>query len=146
MRIVDVKTYIVSNPWPNPGELNWVFLKLVTDEGVEGWGECNVPRFRELTLVQLARELSHRFVVGEDPFNVEKIWERLYKSAPDHPYNQFQHPGTINCNVIAAYEMACWDIIGKTLNQPVYRLLGGHEEREDQALLILARLQRPRPA
>ena len=53
MRITDVKTYIVGNPPPHRGGLNWVFLKLMTDEGIEGWGECNFPTWSEHTLVQL---------------------------------------------------------------------------------------------
>jgi L-alanine-DL-glutamate epimerase-like enolase superfamily enzyme len=130
MKIVDVKTYIVGNPPPHRGGLNWIFLKLVTDEGLEGWGECNAPRLRERTIVQLIQELSTRFVIGEDPFNIEKIWEGLYKSSQRHTAHFFQHPGTLTGQVIAAYEMACWDIVGKALNQPVYRLLGGVKNKK----------------
>lgn len=137
MKIVDVKTYIVGNPPPHRGGLNWVFLKLVTDEGLEGWGECNAPRLRERTIVQLIQELSTRFVVGEDPFNIEKIWESLYKSSQTHTAHFFQHPGTLTGQVIAAYEMACWDIIGKALNQPIYRLLGGVKNARIRAYTYL---------
>ena len=137
MKIVDVKTYIVGNPPPHRGGLNWVFLKLMTDEGIEGWGECNAPRLRERTLVQLIQEMSTRFVIDEDPFNIEKIWENLYKSSLTHTAHFFQHPGTLMGQVIAAYEMACWDIVGKALNQPIYRLLGGVKNEKIRAYTYL---------
>ncbi len=137
MKIVDVETYIVGNPPPHRGGINWVFLKIVTDEGIEGWGECNAPWYREHALVQYIRELSRRFVIGQDPFDIEKIWEGLYKSSLDHTCHLFQHPGTFTGQVIAGVEMACWDIVGKSLNQPIYRLLGGkyHEKLRSYSYL-----------
>jgi len=137
MRIVDVKTYIVGNPPPHRGGLNWVFLKLVTDGGIEGWGECNAAFMREHTLVQLIQELSERFVIGQDPFDIETIWEGLYKSTRAQTAHFFQHPGTLTGQVIAAYEMACWDIVGKALNQPIYRLLGGKRNEKLRAYTYL---------
>ncbi len=125
MKIVDVKTYIVGNPPPHHGGINWLFLKLETDEGIEGWGECNSPWSREFTVQQLVREWCNRFVIGQDPFNIERIWEALYKSTKEDQTHFMQHPGTLTGQVIAGIEMACWDIVGKALNQPVYRLLGG---------------------
>lgn len=137
MKIVDVKTYIVGTPPPHRGELNWVFLKLVTDEGIEGWGECNFPRWREYTLVQLVKELSKRFVIGQDPFDIEKIWEGLYQSSGARPSHVFQHPGTLTGQVMGGVEMACWDIVGKALNQPIYRLLGGKRNEKLRAYTYL---------
>ena len=77
MKIVDVKTYIIENPPPHRGGRTWEFLKLLTDEGIEGWGECISPWFREYTMAQLVRELGKRFVIGQDPFDIEKIWESI---------------------------------------------------------------------
>jgi len=128
MRIVDIKTYIVGNPPPHRGGLNWVLCKLVTDEGIEGWGECPAPWVREHTFAQGLQELGKRYAVGQDPFNVEKIWESLYKGMhPTGGYSshQLQHPGSFHGQVVGAIEMACWDIIGKVLNKPIYMLLGG---------------------
>ena len=124
---MDVKAYIVGNPPPHRGGLNWVFCKLVTDDGIEGWGECPSPRLREHTFVQGLQELGKRFVVGQDPFNIERIWEELYKGIPHTGAgsHQLQHPGTFHGQVVGALEMACWDIVGKALNKPIYMLLGG---------------------
>jgi 2-dehydro-3-deoxyphosphogalactonate aldolase len=120
MKITSVKTYVVGNPPPHRGGRNWVFLKLTTDEGIEGIGECNTPSHREHTLVRLIEELSEPFVIGTNPFDIEKLWDTLYTGV-----HAFHHPGIISTQVIAAYEMACWDIVGKALGQPVYNLLGG---------------------
>jgi 2-dehydro-3-deoxyphosphogalactonate aldolase len=137
MKITDVKTYIVGNPPPHRGGRNWVFLKLSTNEGIEGWGECNASFLRQFTLVQLIQELSEKYVIGQDPFDIEKIWEALYKSTKEYSAHFFQHPGILTGQVIAAYEMACWDIVGKALNQPVYRLLGGNKNEKLRAYTYL---------
>lgn len=137
MRIVDVKSYIVGNPPPHRGGLNWVFLKLITDEGIEGWGECPSPWLREHTCAQLIQELSKRFVIGQDPFDVERIWESLYKTRDPHICHHFQHPEILTGQVIGAYEVACWDIVGKALNQPIYRLLGGKRNEKLRAYTYL---------
>jgi galactonate dehydratase len=128
VKVVDVKTYIVGNPPPHRGGLNWVFCKLVTDEGIMGWGECPAPWLREHAHAQAIRELSRTLVIGQDPFNVEAIWECLYKGVSTtgaYWSHHLQHPGTFHGQVVGAIELACWDIIGKALQQPVYRLLGG---------------------
>ncbi len=120
MKITSVKTYVVGNPPPHRGGMNWIFVKLVTDEGIEGWGEASFQFSKEHTAVQLIEELGDRFVVGSDPFNIEKLWRTLYAST-----HSFQHPDTTRLPLISAFEIACWDIVGKALNQPIYNLLGG---------------------
>jgi len=137
VKIVDVNTYIVGNPPPHRGGINWVFLKLITDEGIEGWGECNAPWYREHAQVQLVKELGKRFVIGKDPFDIEKIWEGLYKSSRAHTNHFFQHPGTLTGQAIGGFEMACWDIVGKALNRPIYELLGGRRNEKLRAYSYL---------
>lgn len=117
MKITDVKTYLVGVPnrsW------NWLFLKLSTDEGIEGVGECTNWAFRDDTMIQSIRELGKHFVLGWDPFKVELLWQRIYAGIHD-----FHHSGMIETPVLSAFEMACWDIVGKYLKQPIYNLLGG---------------------
>ncbi len=126
MKITGLKTYVVGVPSPFKGGVNWIFLKLITDEGIEGWGECNGGAFREKTLVQLVTELCEHFVVNQvDPFNIEELWSRLYGGSKCLYWHYFSHPSTLATQACAAIEMACWDIVGKALNQPVYNLLGG---------------------
>ena len=141
MKIVDVKTFIVGTPPPHRGGRNWVFLKLTTDEGIEGVGECNTPSFRERTLVRLINELSEPFVLGSDPFDIERLWDTLYTGV-----HGFHHPGIVSTQVIAAYEMACWDIVGKALDQPVYNLLGGKYRDKVRAYTYMYEWHAPSPA
>lgn len=134
MKIADVKTYVVGNPVPWKGGVNWVFLKLVTDDGIEGFGEAYGVPFHPHTAVRLIEDVGERFVIDSDPFKVERLWRTLYSSG----YSQ--HPDLTMMGVISAFEMACWDIIGKALNQPIYNLLGGqvHEKLRSYTYLYPA--------
>ncbi|MDP6775786.1 MAG: mandelate racemase/muconate lactonizing enzyme family protein [Candidatus Latescibacteria bacterium] len=119
MKIVDVKTYIVENPPPHWGGPRWVFLKLVTDEGIEGAGECTYHNRLNHVAVELIKDLGERYVIGSDPFQIEKLWWQIYEGQAS------RHSGPVSTPVLSAIEMACWDIVGKALNQPIYNLLGG---------------------
>jgi len=124
LKIVDIKTYVVGNPVPDKGGNNWVFLKLTTDDGVEGFGEAYGVPFHPHAMVGLIEDVGERFIINSDPFKIEKMWRTLYSRG----YSQ--HPDLTMMGVISAFEIACWDIIGKALNQPIYNLLGGqfHEK------------------
>ncbi len=106
------------------GGLNWVFLKLTTDGGIEGIGEAYDVPFHPNTVVGLIEDVGKRYVIGSDPFKIERLWRIVYYSL------YAQHPDLTVMGVLSAFEMACWDIVGKALNQPVYNLLGGqyHEK------------------
>jgi len=124
MKIVDVKTYMVGTPPPHHGGINWAFLKLTTDGGIEGIGEAFCVPFRPSAVVRLIEDVGERYVIGADPFKIERLWRIVYMSS------YAQHPDLTVMGVLSAFEMACWDIVGKALNQPVYNLLGGqvHEK------------------
>ncbi len=111
MKITDVKTYIAGNPWKN-----WVFARVETDEGVHGIGEGTLNGFAK-TVEAAIHELK-QFVIGADPFNVETHSLRLFRDV-------FSDGGQIQGSALAALEYACYDIMGKATNQPVYNLLGG---------------------
>jgi galactonate dehydratase len=117
MKIVDLKTYAVDPH--GPGGRNWIFVKLVTDDGIEGIGEAFDVPFSPRAVVPLIETTGERFVIGTDPFDIESMWRRIYASGYD------QHPDVTKMGVISAFEIACWDIIGKAAGQPVYKLLGG---------------------
>jgi 2-dehydro-3-deoxyphosphogalactonate aldolase len=134
MKIADLKTYVVTNPVPYKGGGHWVFLKLVTDSGIEGFGEAYGVPFHPNTAARLIEDVGERFVIGSSPFQIEKLWRLLYSSG----YSQ--HPDLTMMGVISAIEMACWDIVGKELNQPIYNLLGGqvHEKLRSYTYLYPA--------
>jgi galactonate dehydratase len=121
MKIKDLKTYIVENPVPNRGGRLWTFVKLTTDNGIEGIGEPWGVGFTPQVTVQLFNAIGERFFIDADPFKIEQTWRRVYSGG-------FSGGATI-C-ILSALEQACWDIIGKALEQPVYNLLGGqyHEK------------------
>ena len=131
MKIADIKTYVVGNPVPYKGGVNWVFLQLVTDDGIEGFGEAYGVPFHPNTAVQMIDDVGERFVIGSDPFKIEKLWRTLYTGG----YSQ--HPDLAMMGVISAFEMACWDIVGKALNQPIYNLLGGQVHEKLRAYTYL---------
>ncbi len=95
----------------------WLFLKMSTDEGLEGWGEP-VIEGKAATVAAAVEEMSD-FLIGRDPRNVEDLWQTLYRGG-------FYRGGPILSSAISGIEQACWDIKGKALGVPIYELLGGH--------------------
>ncbi len=119
MKITDVTTFVVANPPPHHGGRYWVFLKLTTDGGVEGVGEAYSVPFHPRVVAAMIEDVCERQVIGSDPFKIERLCRIVYSSG------YTQRPDTSLMGVLSAVEMACWDIIGKELNRPVYELLGG---------------------
>ncbi len=121
MKITGIRTFVVANVPPYHGGRHWLFLQLFTDEGLTGLGEWSTAHVgREAAQIALIEALGEAFVIGADPFQIERIWQRIY--AAEHDY---RHPGLGTTPALSAIEMACWDIVGKALGQPVYNLLGG---------------------
>ncbi|MCX8186103.1 MAG: mandelate racemase/muconate lactonizing enzyme family protein [Sulfolobales archaeon] len=122
MKIKDFEIFVVETLPPYRGGRYWTFLKLITDEEVEGIGELTslAAVGREASNVKLLEDLCRRYVLGHDPFKIEALMHRLYTY--DH---DFRHPDLTVMSAISAIEIACWDIIGKYLGQPIYNLLGG---------------------
>ncbi len=119
MRIAQVETFVVGVPPPHFGGRYWVFLKLVTDSGIVGYGEVYSVPFHPSVVARMIEDVCERRVLGTDPFDIERLWRTVYSSG----YGQ--RPDISLLGVLSGIEMACWDIIGKELGQPVYRLLGG---------------------
>ncbi|MBQ3339533.1 MAG: galactonate dehydratase [Atopobiaceae bacterium] len=107
MKIVSVDMYEIKP--------RWIFCRVMTDEGIDGWGEM-ISGTKTETVVAGARELSKR-IIGRNPFEIERIWQELHRS--------FFRGGPINGSIISGLEMALWDIKGKAFGVPVYELLGG---------------------
>lgn len=111
LKITDVKTYLVGNPWKN-----WLFAVVETDEGITGIGEGTLNAFGR-TVEAAVQELKP-LVIGLSPFQTEVIGLRLLRDV-------YSDGGQIQGAALSAIEFACWDIIGKATRQPLYQLLGG---------------------
>ncbi|HUY13456.1 MAG TPA: galactonate dehydratase [Terriglobia bacterium] len=112
MKITSVKTSVV-----NAEMRNWVFVKVETDQaGLWGWGEASLE-WKTRAVVGAVEDLAP-MVVGEDPSCIEHLYQKLYRQS-------FWRLGVIGMSAISGIEQACWDIYGKSLGLPVYKLLGG---------------------
>ena len=126
MKVTGIETIPLNNIRPYRGGAKWLFIRLRTDEGIVGLGERPTGHTPDLkSQIALLHDLADRFVVGESPFDIEHIWQRIY--AANHDY---RHPGLYGTPALSAIEMALWDIVGKATGQPIYNLLGGrcHEK------------------
>jgi mannonate dehydratase len=111
MRIVDARVIVCC-----PGR-NFVTLKLVTEDGVHGLGDATLNG-RELAVASYLTDHVIPLLIGRDARRIEDTWQYLYKGA-------YWRRGPVTMAAIAAIDTALWDIAGKTLNVPVYQLLGG---------------------
>ncbi|MCC6679892.1 MAG: mandelate racemase/muconate lactonizing enzyme family protein [Phycisphaeraceae bacterium] len=111
MKITDVRTAISSF-----GFRNCIFVMVHTDEGITGIGE--VVYKRKDMMVEAGIQELRRYLVGKDPTNIEDHFEKMYRDA-------FLVGGALQTAPMGAIEIAMWDILGKSLNAPIYKLLGG---------------------
>ncbi|MDE0104105.1 MAG: galactonate dehydratase [Bryobacterales bacterium] len=114
IRITGAKTFGVT--WEEDSDRPYVFIKLETDQGVVGWGEATLEG-KAGAVLQTLDDLKE-FYIGQDPMRAEHTWQSMYIHA-------FYRAGPILGSAIAGIDQALWDIRGKVLGQPVYRLLGG---------------------
>src|SRR5450759_573624 len=111
MKISDATVFVCS-----PGR-NFVTLKNYTDQGVYGLGDATLNG-RELAVVSYLQDHVIPCLIGRDPFQTEDTWQYLYRGA-------YWRRGPVTMTAIGAVDMALWDLKGKTLNTPMYNLLGG---------------------
>ena len=111
MKVTDVKTFAVDC-----FRTNWVFVKVYTDEGIDGVGEATLE-YKEKALIGAVEHIKE-YLVGQNPLDIEKHWHSIYRDA-------YWRGGAVLMSALSAVETALWDILGKSLNVPVYQLMGG---------------------
>ncbi len=111
MKITDAKVIVCS-----PGR-NFVTLKITTEDGIYGLGDATLNG-RELAVASYLSDHVIPLLIGRDARRIEDIWQYLYKGA-------YWRRGPVTMCSVAAVDTALWDIKGKSLNAPVYQLLGG---------------------
>lgn len=122
MKITGLKTFIVdSSAEPRSfvgfrSAPQWVFVRVFTDEGLVGLGEGSVTS--KATTIAAAIEELERMIVGHDPTEIERLWQRMYRIPR-------WRGGPVLNSAISAIETALWDILGQSLGVPIYKLLGG---------------------
>jgi galactonate dehydratase len=112
VKIVDVKSTVLGTAWRN-----LTFVQVITDEGLVGVGEVRMLNHTD-ALSGYLNEAVPNHVLGHDPFEIENLVLRMYRT-------DYARAGEIAMSAIATLEIACWDIVGQALGQPVYKLLGG---------------------
>ena len=114
MQVTDVQTFLVH---PGTGK-NWLFVRVDTDAGFTGWGECYTQADRDQAIVVHVEQMK-RYLVGRDPFAIKHFTTVMYLDwAGKRGAMDFY------C-AVSGIEQALWDIAGKAVGQPVYNLLGG---------------------
>jgi galactonate dehydratase len=112
MKITAVRTVVC-----NAEMRNWVFVRVETDTpGLHGWGEGSLE-WKTRSVVGAVEDFVP-MLLGEDPTRIEHLYQKMYRQS-------FWRVGVIGLSAISAIEQALWDILGKSLGQPVYKLLGG---------------------
>ena len=124
MKIKDLKTFVVANPTPHFGGRYFIFLKLITESGIEGVGEVYCSTFGPHVIVKMIEDVFERHVEGTDPFRIETLWRNVYGRG------YTLRPDVSLMGVLSGLEIALWDICGKAVGKPIYELLGGkvHEK------------------
>jgi galactonate dehydratase len=112
LKVTSIRTTVVGAPWR---EL--VFLELMTDEGLTGTAEVRIVNKTD-TLLACIEELAPRYLIGSDPFNVERLAWNVQRA-------EYGRPGEVTQSALAAFDVACWDLMGQALGVPVWKLLGG---------------------
>jgi galactonate dehydratase len=134
MKIVSLETHFVAVPPPHLGGMYWIFVKLKTACGIEGVGEIYSATFHPKAMTHIIDDVFGRYLQDHDPHHVERFFREAYSSGFT------QRPDLTMMGVVSGLEMACWDIIGKAVEQPIYNLLGGkvHERLRSYTYLYPA--------
>jgi galactonate dehydratase len=114
IRITGMKVFGVS--LTPDSDRPYVFVKLETNQGIIGWGEGTLEG--KAAAVIACIEDFREFLIGADPMQVEHLWQSMY-------VHSFYRAGPVMGSAIAGIDQALWDIRGKALGMPVYKLLGG---------------------
>lgn len=119
MKLRDLDVIVTSPPAPGWGGRYWILVKLTTDDGIVGWGECYASSVGPDAMCPVIEDVFDRHMQGESPENIELMFRRTYSSGFT------QRPDLTVMGAFSGLEIACWDILGKARDRPVHALLGG---------------------
>jgi galactonate dehydratase len=119
MKLKDLDILTVAPPAPGWGGRYWTFVKVTTDDGITGWGEVYAATVGPKAQNAVIEDVFARHMQGSPPENIELMFRRVYSSGFS------QRPDPTVMGAFSGLEIACWDILGKARNRPVWALLGG---------------------
>jgi len=152
LKITDVEAILLETPQENRppegseepvGIKRCLLIKVSTDEGITGWADVETAPHVAVAAVHAPPSGMEMFeglktlVVGEDPFDVERLWDKVYRGSI------YYGRRGVAVQVLSGFDIACHDIIGKAIGRPLYKLLGG--AYRDRVRAYASTLFRPTP-
>ena len=119
MKLADLDVIVTAPPAPGWGGRYWILVKLTTACGITGWGEVYAAAIGPAAMTAVITDVFARHMAGENPENIERMFRRVYSSGFT------QRPDPTVMGAFSGLEIACWDILGKARDRPVWALLGG---------------------
>ncbi len=131
MHLKDLDIIVTAPPAPGWGGRSWILVKLTSDNGIVGWGECYASSVGPEAMRGVIEDVFARHMEGENPENIELMFRRAYSSGFT------QRPDLTVMGAFSGLEIACWDILGKARDRPVWALLGGRMNENVRAYTYL---------
>ena len=131
MKLKDLEIFVVGNPPPGWGGKYFTIVKLITDNGLVGYGEVYAGSISPHVVKIVIKDIFERYMKNENPENIEYMFRRTYSSGFS------QRPDLTIMGCFSGLEIACWDIIGKNLDKPIYALLGGSMQKKIRSYTYL---------
>ena len=119
MKLADLDIIVTAPPAPGWGGRYWILVKLTSDTGVVGWGECYGATVGPEAMRAVIADVFERHMAGENPENIELMFRRAFSSGFT------QRPDLTVMGAFSGLEIACWDMLGKDRGRPVHALMGG---------------------
>ena len=139
MKLQDLEIFVIAPPNPGMGGRYWIMPKLTTACGITGYGECYASSVGPEAMKAVIGDVFQRYFEGENPENIERMFRRTYSSGFT------QRPDLTIMGAFAGLEIACWDILGKSRDRPVWALLGGKMNERLRAYTYLYPLAHHHP-
>lgn len=119
MKLKDLEIFVVAPPAPGWGGRYWIIVRLTTDDGITGYGECYASSVGPVAMRAVITDVFERHMAGTSADQIELMFRRAYSSGFT------QRPDLTVMGAFSGLEIACWDIVGKSLGRPVHGLIGG---------------------
>ncbi|MFZ3584770.1 mandelate racemase/muconate lactonizing enzyme family protein [Loktanella sp. DJP18] len=131
MKLADLDIIVTAPPAPGWGGRYWILVKLTTDTGITGWGECYASTVGPDAMRTVIIDVFARHMADENPENIDLMFRRVYSAGFT------QRPDLTVMGAWSGLEIACWDILGKARDRPVHALIGGRTNDRIRAYTYL---------